>query len=73
MAKNKKWFIKTRGSYLPRTWQSLMLYVAYLVYIIWVLVYIIRLDYNFWLAIFILVPNWVAACAVVSWIASKKS
>jgi hypothetical protein len=73
MKNNKKWFIKKRGSYLPTTWQAGLLYLIYLAYIVWVLVYVIKSDYDFWPAVFVLVPSWVTACVVMSWIASQKS
>jgi hypothetical protein len=73
MTKNKKWFIKIRGSYLPKSWQAVLLYALYLAYLMWVLIYVFNTEVHLWSAILILVPNWVAACVVISWIASKKS
>ena len=73
LTKNKQWFIKTRGSYLPNTWQAILIYTIYLAYLIWVLIYVLMSDYGFWLATFIVVPNWLAACLAISWIASKTA
>jgi len=73
MKSNIKWFIKKRGSYLPKSWQAVLLYAIYLAYIIWIFVYVFRQDYAIWPAVFILVPNWIAACAIITWVASKKS
>jgi TRAP-type uncharacterized transport system fused permease subunit len=71
--KNKQWFIKTRGSYLPKTWQGGLVYLIYLAYLIWVLVFVLTNNYKVWPGIFFVVPNWIAACAIVSWIAARNS
>ncbi|HUD03392.1 MAG TPA: hypothetical protein VMR51_01240 [Patescibacteria group bacterium] len=73
MKQNKKWFIKKRGSYLPKTWAGGLLYFIYLAYIVWILVYVMISNYNFWPAVYVLVPNWIAACIAMSWVASRKS
>lgn len=69
----KPWFIKTWGSYLPKTWQAALTYIPYLAYLIAVLVFVLNRQDNFWLAVFILVPNYVVASLVMSWIAKQKS
>lgn len=74
MKTNKKaWFVKTRGSYLPKTWQGGLLYLLYLVYLVWALVFVLKGDYEFWNGLFFIVPNWIAACVIFSWLASQKS
>ncbi|MGH7142382.1 MAG: hypothetical protein ACREF5_02870 [Candidatus Saccharimonadales bacterium] len=73
MTKQKSWFIKTRGSYLPCSWQGWLTYIPYLAYMIGVLVFVeIRGD-NFWLAIFTVVPNWISASVIMTWVARHKS
>jgi hypothetical protein len=71
--KHYKWFVATRGSYLPKTWQAVLMYLVYLAYIIWILVYVLINHYSFWPAVFILVPNWVVAALVITIIAQKES
>jgi hypothetical protein len=86
--KNKPWFIKVRGSYLPCSWQGWLTYVPY--------VYLI--GYGFWHvigqdvwtchafgncvlrqqtiianAVLTLIPYVVALVVVMTWIAKKKS
>jgi hypothetical protein len=75
MAKTKKktWFIKTRGSYLPNSWQAWTLYLPYLTYLIGVVVFVTNREDNFWLAVFTVVPNWIAAGLIMTWIAKNKS
>ncbi|HUD10478.1 MAG TPA: hypothetical protein VMR28_02275 [Candidatus Saccharimonadales bacterium] len=72
-AKHPIWFRKVRGSYLPANRQGWLTYIPYLAYLIGVLVFVLHGNYSFWLAVFIAVPNWVAASAILSWIAARRS
>lgn len=71
--KNSVWFTKTRGSYLPTTIPGGLTYIPYVAYLVGVVVFVIERKYNFWLALFLVVPNWLAASIIMSWIASRKS
>ena len=71
--KQKTWFIKVRGSYLPNSWQGWLLYLPYLAYLLSVLTWVMVNNYGLWQAILTLVPNWVASLAVMTWIAKAKS
>jgi len=73
MSKTKTWFIKTRGSYLPNAWQGWMCYIPYLIYTIGVLVYVENKKDSIWLALFTVIPNWVAAAIIITWFARRKS
>jgi len=73
MKQNKKWFKKVRGSYLPNNIKGVLTYIPYLGYMIGVLIYVINNKDNFWEIIFFVVPNWLAACIVMTWVASHKS
>lgn len=73
MAKPKPWFIKTRGSYLPRVWQAWLAYIPYIAYLVGVLVFVIKQKDSFWAAVFTLIPNWLAAGIVMTWFARRKS
>lgn len=70
---SKPWFVRTRGSYLPMSWQGALTYIPYLAYLIGVTAFVFRRNYSFWLAVFILVPNWIAASVIMTWIAKQKS
>jgi len=73
MKSNKKWFKKVRGSYLPNSWQGAVYYLPYLAYLLFVYYYAMtNIGYN-WTSILIIIPNWVAAAAVMTWAASKRS
>ncbi len=69
----KKWFIKVRGSYLPNNTKGWLTYIPYTCYLVGVLVYVMKSDHDFWISLFIVVPNWVAAAAVMNWVASRTS
>jgi hypothetical protein len=71
--RNKQWFVKVRGSYLPNNWAGGLTYIPYLAYIIGVLVYVVGKGYDVWTSMFVLLPNWVAAVAIMNWIAARKS
>lgn len=71
--KSKPWFKKVRGSYLPYSAAGKLTYIPYLAYTIGVMVFVMHQDYSFWLSLFILIPNWVAAAAVMNWVAARTS
>jgi len=73
MSKSKKWFTKTRGSYLPKNWIGWLLYIPYLAYLIGVLVFVIKVKDSFWEAAFTVIPNWLASVIIMTWIARRKS
>lgn len=69
----KPWFRKVRGSYLPDSWQAWVLYIPYTAYVVGVAVFVYGRGDNLWEALFTLVPNWVAALAIMTWIAERTS
>ncbi len=73
LKRKQKWFIKVRGSYLPNNSQGWLTYIPYLAYLIAPLVFVLNNNYSVWLSIFIIVPNWIAAAAIMNWVASKTS
>jgi hypothetical protein len=68
-----KWFIKTRGSYLPNSWQGWLTYIPYAAYLVGPLILVLHNQDDFWTALFIVIPNWIAAVAIMQWIAVRKS
>ncbi|GAC1391693.1 MAG: hypothetical protein NVSMB46_05150 [Candidatus Saccharimonadales bacterium] len=72
-AHTKPWFIVTRGSYLPCSLSGWLTYIPYTVYILGVLVYVFVHHEYIYRGLFIVVPNWVAAAAVMNYVASRKS
>lgn len=71
--KSTKWFIKTRGSYLPNSWQAWVLYVPFVGFLVSVLVAAVRTQHSVSDAVYMVFPQWVAAAVVMTWIAAQKS
>lgn len=68
-----RWFRKVRGSYLPCSRQGWLTYIPYVTYLIGVLVFVMVSHYGFWISLYVLIPNWVAAAAIMNWLATNKS
>jgi len=71
--KKGAWFYKVRGSYLPATKEGWLTYIPFITYLIWPLVYVTNHSLGISQAVFIVVPQWVAAAVVMTWIAARKS
>jgi hypothetical protein len=67
------WFKKVRGSYLPASWQGWLTYVPFVAYLVAVLVDALRHQPSVSSAVYMIFPQWVAATAVMTWIAWRKS
>ncbi len=75
MAKNNSsiWFRKVRGSYLPTSFIGLVLYLAYVAYIVAVVVDWYYLGHSGWVLLTVVIPVVVVAAFIVQLIASKHS
>jgi hypothetical protein len=71
--RNKKWFIKVRGSYLPNSWQAWILYIPFTGFLITVMVAAFRTQHSISDVFYMVFPQWVAAAVVMTWIAKQKS
>ncbi|HEX5394929.1 MAG TPA: hypothetical protein VFW52_01070 [Candidatus Saccharimonadales bacterium] len=71
--KNNKWFIPLRGSYLPNSWQGWLLYVPFLAYLIWAVWAGFENTGTNSAAVLFILPNWIAAVVVMTWIARRTS
>ena len=71
--KNGAWFVRIRGSYLPASWQGWLTYLPFTAYLVYSL--IVAFDYtgNTLKAVLWIVPNWVAAAVVMTWVAKTTS
>ncbi len=67
------WFVRTRDSYLPQTWQGWALYVPYLAYLISVTAYAFYESGTLLQKLFVIVPNYVAALAIMTWVAERTA
>jgi hypothetical protein len=72
-AKKGAWFIAVRGSYLPNSWQAWLTYLPFTGYLIFALVVGWTDTKDAAQAILFIVPNWIAATAVMTWIAKRTS
>ncbi|MBX4190537.1 hypothetical protein KW794_00425 [Candidatus Saccharibacteria bacterium] len=72
-SKRQKWFIPVRGSYLPNSWQGWLTYLPFTAYLFFALVIGWHHARDTGQAILFIVPNWVAAAAVMTWIAKRSS
>jgi hypothetical protein len=72
-AKKGAWFIPLRGSYLPWSIQGWLTYIPFTAYLIYSLV--VAFDYtgNNLKAVLWIVPNWVAAAVIMTWVAKRTS
>jgi hypothetical protein len=82
MSQNKKklskhqknvWFTHVRGSYLPASWQGWLTYVPYVAYLIFTITIGWRDIHSRAVAVLYVVPNWIAATGLMTWIAYHKS
>lgn len=71
--KKHPWFIPVRGSYLPHSWQGWLLYVPFSAYLIFALVEGWQNTDNWTKALLFIIPNWLAATVVMTWIAQRTS
>jgi hypothetical protein len=75
LPKHKKgaWFVAIRGSYLPISWQGWLTYLPFVAYLVFSLVTAFAYTGNNVKAVLWIVPNWVAAAVVMTWIAKRTS
>lgn len=67
------WFVRLRDSYLPVSWQGWLTYLPFTAYLVFTLVYGWNDTDSTAQAILFIVPNYVAAAAVMTYIASHNS
>lgn len=67
------WFIPVRGSYLPSSWQAWLTYIPYAAYLVYAVIVAVNYTGNWYKAVLWIVPNWVAALVVMTWLAKQKS
>lgn len=72
-SKNQKMFIAVRGSYLPNNLAGALTYIPFTTYLVFAMVYGWRSTDTAAMAILFIVPNWIAAVAVMTWVAKRNS
>jgi hypothetical protein len=71
--KKGAWFVAVRGSFLPWSWQGWLTYIPFSAFLIWILVFAWNNTYDLSHALIVIIPNWVAAAAVMTWVAKRTS
>lgn len=66
-------FIAVRGSYLPNNWLGWLTYLPFTAYLLFTLYFGWHDTDSYPRAVLFIVPNWVAATAVMTWIAKRAS
>ena len=72
-AKKGAWFVPVRGSYLPASPEGWLTYIPFTAYLVFTLIVGFRNTDTMSMAVLFVVPNWVAAAAVMTWLAARKS
>ena len=72
-SKGKKMFTPVRGSYLPNNWLGWLTYLPFTAYLIFTLYFGWHDRTSTQQAVLFILPNWVAATAVMTWIAKRSS
>ncbi len=67
------WFTQVRGSYLPNSSAGWLMYAPFVAYLIFTSIVGVNDTSSLPIAILFIVPNWVAAAAVMTYIAARKS
>jgi hypothetical protein len=72
-SKRRRWFIPVRGSYLPNSPAGWLSYIPFTAYLVLALVFGWRDTDTTAQAVLFIVPNWIAAAAVMTWLAKRTS
>ena len=72
-SKRSRWFIPVRGSYLPNNWLGWLTYLPFTAYLLFTAYFGWSDTHKASQAALFIVPNWVAATAVMTWVAKRTS
>jgi hypothetical protein len=75
LPKHKKgaWFVKFRGSYIPVNTKGWLTYIPYVAYMVYTIIVAFAYTGNNFKAMLWIVPNFVAAAVIMTWIAKRTS
>ena len=71
--KKDRWFVPVRGSYLPNNWLGWLSYLPFTAYLVFTAIFAIHDADSAQQAILFILPNWVAAAVVMTWLAKRTS
>jgi hypothetical protein len=72
-AKKGAWFVRVRGSYLPRTWQAWVCYIPFVSFLVWAQWVLMGSSLETAVAALIYFACLVCSGATMTWIAVQKS
>ena len=72
-AKPEAWFVPVRGSYLPVSAAGWWTYLPFTAYLVFSLFAGIEDTSSTAIAILFIAPNWIAATAILTYVAARKS
>lgn len=72
-SKKDRWFVPVRGSYLPNNWKGWLTYLPFMAYLVFSAFFAWQYASNNAQAVLLAVPNWIAATAVMTWLAKRTS
>jgi branched-subunit amino acid transport protein len=72
-SKKDKWFVPVRGSYLPNNWKGWLTYLPFMAYLVFAVVFAMQATDNHTQAVLLIIPNWIAATIVMTWLAKRTS
>lgn len=67
------WFIRVRGSYLPASPEGWLTYIPFTAYLVFSMLIAWQDSPSHGIAVLYIIPNWVAAAVVLTWVAARKS
>jgi len=71
--KKGAWFVAVRGSYLPISPLGWLTYIPFVAYLVYSLIVAFAYPGSNWKAVLWIVPNWVAAAAIMTYVAKRTS
>lgn len=70
---NNAWFVKTRGSYLPKSWKGQFLYLIYVAYVVLVAAGWWVDGHRIWYLLTAVIPCAAGAAVLMQFIASRHA
>jgi hypothetical protein len=72
-AKKAAWFVKVRGSYLPRAWQGWVSYIPFVAFLVWAQIALEDSALSTSIAVLIYFSCLISSGLAMTWIAARKS
>jgi hypothetical protein len=71
--KKDKWFISTRGSYLPNSNKGWLTYIPYFVYLLFSFILVWEVSAAEVVKVYLILVQWAFAGLFMTWLAKNKS